>query len=216
MRSPLHATIQLRMVMRENCAASCTLCTVSSITTPAACPHHTWRFWDLHKPPTKLSHLLSLTWSCVHIVMEYAFSSKITQIKYQVTETHKKQFDLLCHHGGIKLSFSQDLRVSPLSWWLARNCWEIRVYVDKAQENIMEKGKLIYTAKLACLILCQKHTLEKSYTEATTYRLTSKFQLVAVKWESNFLFLTALLHWSAKYKPLCHILNWGWLSNIKL
>lgn len=55
------------------------------------------------------------------------------------------------------------------------------MYVDKAQENIMEKEKLIYTVKPAYLILCQKHTLEKSYTEAMTYRLTSKFQLVAAK-----------------------------------
>lgn len=107
--------------------------------------------------------------------MEYAFSPKVMQVKYQVTEIHKKEFDLLCHHGGIKVSFFQELRVSPLSWSPARNYWEMWIYVAKAQENIMEKGILIYTVKLACLILCQKHTLEKSHTEAMTYILTSKF-----------------------------------------
>jgi len=107
--------------------------------------------------------------------MEYTFSPKVTQKKYQVTEMHKKAFDLLCHHGGTQISYFQGLRVPPLSWLLARNCWEMWISVAKAQENIMEKGVLIYTVKLAWLILCQKRTLEKSYTEAMTYMLTSKF-----------------------------------------
>lgn len=147
----------------QNCAASCILCRVSSITTPASCPHHTWRFWDIYKPPPKLSHLLNLTWSCVHIVMEYAFSSKVTQIKYQVTEKQKEEFDLLCHHGAIKISFFQDLRVSPLSWLRARNGWEMWIYVAKSQENITQKGILIYTVNLACLFLSETHTWKIIY-----------------------------------------------------
>lgn len=91
------------------------------------------------------------------------------------------------------------------------------IYVDKEQENIMKKRILIYTVRVACLIHCQKNTLEKSYTEAMIYMLTLNFNYLQLsEKESNFLFLTVLLHWSAKYKPLCHILNWGWLSNIKL
>lgn len=41
--------------------------------------------------------------------------SKVMPIKYQVTEMHRKGFDLLCHPGGIKIPFFQDLEflISP-------------------------------------------------------------------------------------------------------
>lgn len=149
--------------------------------------------------------------------MGHVFSLKVTLIKYQVTEMHREDFDSLCHPGGTKISFFQDLRVSCVSYLLSRNCWGMWIYVAKEQANIMKKRILIYTVRLACLIYCQKNTLEESYTETMIYMLTLNFNyLQPSEKESNVLFLIALLHWSAKYKPLCHILNWGWLSNIEL
>lgn len=178
--------------------------------------NYTWR--KLTQTPKKIISSSEFNMILfVHIVMGHVFSPKVTLIKYQVTEMHRKEFDLLCDRGGIEIQFFQDLRVSHLSWLLSRNCWEMWIYVDKEQENIMKKRILIYTVRVACLIHCQKNTLEKSYTEAMIYMLTRNFNyLQPSEKESNFLFLTVLLHWSAKYKPLCHILNWGWLSNIKL
>lgn len=149
--------------------------------------------------------------------MGHVFSPKAMPIKYHVTEMHGKEFDLLCHPGGIQISFSPDLRVSHLSWLPSRNCWEMWIYIAKAEANIMKKRILIYSVRLACLIHCQKNTFKKSYTEAMTYMLTLSFNyLQPSEKESNVLFLIVLLHWSAKYKPLHRILNWGWLSNIKL
>lgn len=69
------------------------------------------------------------------------------------------------------------------------------MYVAKAQANIMKKRILIYTVRLACLIHCQKNTLEKSYTDAMIYMLTLNFNyLQPSEKESNVLFLIALLH----------------------
>lgn len=181
--------------------------------------NYTWR--KLNKPPRKLSHLLNLTWSyCMnltwsHIVMGHVFSSKVTPIKYQVTEMHRKKW-LAVSPWWYKDFIFPSLRVSHLSWLLSRSCWEMWIYVAKAQANIMKKRILIHTVTLVCLIHCEKNTLEKSYSEAMIYMLTNSHYLLPSENESNVLFLIVLLHWSAKYKPLCHILNWGWLSNIKL
>lgn len=71
----------------------------------------------------------------------------------------------------------------------------MRIYIAKAQANIVKKRILIYTVRLTYLIHCQKNTLEKSYTEAMIYMLTLNFNyLQPSEKESNVLFLNVLLH----------------------
>lgn len=101
-------------------------------------------------------------WGCtkpLHVTIQHVtiqFSKENTD-QYQVTEMHKEESDLLCDHGGIKISFFQDLSISAVSWLLTRNRRKMWTYVAKAQENIMEKGILIYTVKPACLIVTNIH-----------------------------------------------------------
>lgn len=140
--------------------------------------HHCWKSssnstWrNLHNPPGKLSHLLNLTWFCCAYSYGTCFLFKGNADQISSYRMHRREFDLLCHPGGIKISFFQDLRVFRLSWLLSRNFWEMWMYVAKAQANIMKKRILIYTVKLVCLIHCQKNALEKSYGEALIYMLT--------------------------------------------
>lgn len=116
-RGPLHITLQLGVVMREDHAAYCILCTVSSISTPSLLEIqfqlHLEKLTQTSKKIISSSEFNMILF--VHIVMGHVFSPKVMPIKYQVTEMHRKEFDLLCHHGGIKIQFFQDLRVSHLS-----------------------------------------------------------------------------------------------------